>query len=69
MIFKCDKCKEVFEAGNGVQIIVHEKTVGHVCPACIAGAETIQLIIQQKVPGKTYTVEYVEMTPREGFTE
>jgi hypothetical protein len=68
MIFKCFKCKEVFEA-DGVQIVVHEKTVGRVCPACMAGAGTIQLVLQQKSPGQPYTLGYVETIPRDGFTE
>jgi len=69
MIFECAKCKEVFEAGNGVQIVVYEKTIGRICPACMAGAQTIQLILQQKSPGQAYTLEYIDVTPREEFTE
>lgn len=64
MMFTCSKCEEVFEAGNGVHVSVHEDTVGRVCPACIAGAETIQLILHHKAPGKPYTLEHVEVTVR-----
>lgn len=70
MIFECAKCGEVFEAGNGIQVIVHEQTVGRVCPACIAGATSIQLILQPKTPGKPPMLTHVEITkPEEGFTE
>lgn len=62
MILECSKCGEVFEAGNGVQIIIHEQTVGRVCSACIAGAESIQLILHRKVPGKPYKLEHIEVT-------
>lgn len=68
MIFKCAKCHEVFEAGNGVQIIVHEQTVGRVCPACIAGAVSIQLILQPKTPGQL-VLTHVEITKADEFTE
>lgn len=68
MTFQCAKCKETFEA-DGVQVIVHGQTVGRVCPACVAGSEAIQLILHQKSPGQPFTLEYVETTPRDGFTE
>lgn len=68
MIFECAKCHEVFEAGNGIQIIVHEQSVGRVCPACVAGAESIQLILQPKTPGQPLVLTHVEITKPEGFT-
>ena len=70
MIFECAKCREVFEAGNGIQIIVHENTVGRVCPACIAAATSIQLILQPKTPGKPPELTHVEIDkPADEFTE
>jgi hypothetical protein len=70
MIFECVKCCEIFEAGNGIQVIVHGQTIGRVCPACIAGARSIQLILQPKKPGKPPTLTHVEIDkPADEFTE
>ena len=51
MIYQCNKCSEVFEA-DGLQVIAHGKVVGRVCPACIANAKTVLLILEQKTPGE-----------------
>ena len=58
MIFQCKKCGEVFES-DGVQVIVHGKNVGRVCPACIANANRITLVIERPAPNKPYELVYV----------
>jgi len=64
MIFKCKKCDGVFEA-DGIQIVVHEQTIGRVCPSCIAGAKHVQLVLYQKSPGQPYELKHVEITLRQ----
>lgn len=59
MIYVCTKCGETFES-QGVQIIVHDETIGHVCPSCIAGADSFHLIVQRVAAGK-YTLKHVEV--------
>lgn len=51
MIFQCKKCNEPFES-NGLQIIAHEQTVGHICPACLANAKSVHIILVQPRPGE-----------------
>lgn len=63
MIFKCKKCGGVFEA-DGIQIVVHEKTIGRICPGCISGAAHVQLILHQKSPGLPFELKHIEITPR-----
>lgn len=51
MTLRCNKCNEVFES-NGLEIVAHGKAIGWVCPACIASAKTVLLILEQKTPGE-----------------
>jgi len=64
MIFLCDKCKQAFEH-DGVQVVMHGQTIGHVCPECVAGAATISIFIGRDAPGMPYTIRHVEV----GVTE
>jgi hypothetical protein len=41
-----------------MQVIVHEKTVGRVCPACLANANTITVTISRPRPGKDFIICY-----------
>lgn len=59
-IYECKKCMDVFE-GDGLHVIVHEKSAGRVCPACLVNAERITVIIERLRPGKPYTIKYVEV--------
>jgi DNA-directed RNA polymerase subunit RPC12/RpoP len=61
MVFVCSKCGETFEA-DGLQVIIHDQSVGRVCPACLAGARTIHLVIVQEAPGKPFTIKHTEFT-------
>lgn len=51
VVFVCARCKTVFES-DGLQITAHGHIVGHVCPSCIAGASSVLLILEQKLPGQ-----------------
>lgn len=66
MIFQCKRCSEVFES-DGVQVIVHGKNVGRVCPACIANADRITLVIERAAPNKPYELVYTN--PETGIYE
>lgn len=59
MTFKCKKCHETFES-NGLRIVAHEKTVGHVCPGCLANTKTVHLILEQPRPGE-FSLSAVEL--------
>ena len=59
MIFKCNKCQEVFES-DGIQVIAHGNAIGYVCAACTANAKTVTLILSQKTPGE-FELKFVEV--------
>jgi hypothetical protein len=59
MTFECDQCHNTFEK-DGLQVILHEKTVGRVCPACLANANTITVTIARPRPGKDFNIYHVE---------
>jgi hypothetical protein len=73
VIFQCFKCQTVFESA-GLQVIVHDQVAGYVCPACIANAETIHVVLNCPSPGKPFSIAAVEVTkreeqpPKQGFT-
>ena len=56
-IFECAKCGDVFE-GDGLHVIVHEKSIGRVCPACITNAKRITIVLERPAPGKPYAIAY-----------
>jgi len=57
-IFQCKKCGQSFEK-DGVQVIVHDNTVGRICPACVASADTITVVLVREAPGKPYAIQRV----------
>lgn len=59
MVFQCSKCREPFEQ-DGLQIIIHGVTVGHVCPECLANANTVSITMSRPRPGKDFAIQYVE---------
>lgn len=60
--FKCAKCKEIFY-GNGLRAVVNEQTAGNVCPACLANAERITIVLERSTPRKPYKIAYTEIEP------
>jgi Holliday junction resolvase len=59
MVFQCSKCNETFES-DGLQVIAHGQSIGYVCPSCVAGAKTVMLILEQKMPGQ-FELKVVEV--------
>lgn len=62
MIYKCSKCQNVFEK-SGLQLIIHDVAAGQVCPECIAGAQTIHLVIERTSNTPTYELRHVDVQP------
>jgi len=63
----CAKCGEEFER-DGLIVELHGNPVGVVCPACVAGADRIHLIVSRERVGAPYKIGYVETT-KEGITK
>jgi len=57
-IFQCKKCDQVFEK-DGLQLVIHEVTIGRVCPECLSGSTKINITIVRPCPGKPYEIGYV----------
>jgi len=53
MIFQCANCKETFEQ-DGLQVIVHDKSVLRICPTCLANANTVTVTISRRAPGRPF---------------
>ena len=58
VVFECKKCGDVFEE-DGLHVIIHDKSVGRVCPACLANAERITVVVERERPGKPYVIAHV----------
>lgn len=58
-VFECAKCGETFQ-GDGVHIIVHERSVGRICPACLSSAKRVTVVLERSSPAKAYTIAYAE---------
>jgi hypothetical protein len=63
-IFECGKCKQPFHA-DGLHIDVHGQAVTHICPECLASAESITILLNRTKPGEPYVLKYFEATKTE----
>lgn len=52
---KCVACSELFH-NDGVQLVVHGQTVGHVCPSCLASTKSFHLLVRRESVRKPYVL-------------
>jgi hypothetical protein len=52
---KCITCNELFH-NDGVQLIIHGQTIGHVCPSCIASLKSFHLLVKRESVRKPYVL-------------
>lgn len=60
VVFECKKCGDAFE-GDGLHVVMHEKSSGRVCPSCLAGARRVTIVVERERPGKPYEIAHVEV--------
>jgi len=68
VVFECAKCRETFH-DDGLHIIIHELSAGRVCPACLANAERITVVLERSAPGKPYELTYTAVELSENSDE